>query len=165
MTSSIVRVLAVAAFLLPCSTTVPASAAPAKAARTVTIRAGDELKYSVTRIEAAPGERLRIVLVDTGKLPKAVMGHNVVVLKKGTDPAAFTNASATASTTDYIGPSVKAQVLAHTPLAGPGESVETTFQVPAAPGNYDYICSFPGHMLAGMKGVLVVGKRAAPKSN
>jgi azurin len=116
----------------------------------------------MTRIEAKPGERIRLVLVDAGTLPKTVMGHNVVVLKKGADAAAFANASATAQATEYIPASMKAQVLAHTPLAGPGETVETTFQVPAAPGNYNYLCSFPGHFLAGMKGTLVVGKGAAP---
>ncbi len=161
MTISLLRAQMAAAVATALFTALPVSAAPAKAARTVTIHVGDELKYSVTRIPATPGERLRIVLVDTGKAPKTVMGHNVVVLKKGTDPAAFANASATARDTDYIAPSVKAQVLAHTPLVGPGETVETTFQVPTVPGNYDYICSFPGHMLAGMKGVLAVGKKAA----
>ena len=28
----------------------------------------------------------------------------------------------------------------------------------AAPGKYDFICSFAGHFAAGMKGTLVVGK-------
>jgi azurin len=167
MTTALLRAVTSAALLLPCFTGITVSAAPAAkaAARTITIRAGDDMKFSVTRIEAAPGERLRLVLVDTGTLPKKVMGHNVVVLKKGTDAAAFANASATAFETDYVADSVKAQVLAHTPLAGPGETVETTLTVPATAGNYDYICSFPGHMLAGMKGTLVVGKRSAPRTN
>jgi len=50
----------------------------------------------------------------------------------------------------------KAQVLASTKLAGPGETVETTVKVPAKAGSYPYMCTFPGHFAAGMKGTLVV---------
>jgi uncharacterized cupredoxin-like copper-binding protein len=31
-----------------------------------------------------------------------------------------------------------------------------TFGVPAKPGSYTFICSFPGHFNAGMRGTLVV---------
>jgi len=137
------------------------TAAPPAKARTVTIQANDTLKFSVTRIDAKPGESLRIVLTDTGTVPKTVMAHNVVVLKKGADPAAFANAAASAFETGYIPASMSAQVLAHTPLAGPGETVEVTFTAPKVPGNYDYLCSFPGHFIAGMKGVLAVKQGVA----
>jgi uncharacterized cupredoxin-like copper-binding protein len=30
--------------------------------------------------------------------------------------------------------------------------------VPAVAGKYDFICTFPGHFAAGMRGTLVVGK-------
>ena len=84
------------------------------------------------------------------------MAHNVVVLAKGTDTDACINASATARATDFIAPAFKAKVIAATKLAGNGETVEVTFDVPKAPGKYDFVCSFPGHYLAGMRGVLVV---------
>jgi plastocyanin len=32
----------------------------------------------------------------------------------------------------------------------------TSFGAPAKPGSYTYLCTFPGHFVAGMKGVLVV---------
>ena len=51
---------------------------------------------------------------------------------------------------------MKAEVVAATALAGPGETVDVTFKVPAAAGSYPFICSFPGHFTAGMKGTLVV---------
>ena len=41
-------------------------------------------------------------------------------------------------------------------VAGAGETVEVTFKVPAAAGDYTYLCSFPGHFQAGMKGTLTV---------
>ena len=36
------------------------------------------------------------------------------------------------------------------------ETVEVTFTVPAKPGKYEFICTFPGHYTLGMKGVLTV---------
>jgi azurin len=133
----------------------PAPAA-AGAARTVEITGGDDMKYSVTSIPAKPGETLRIRLVSKGTLPKVAMSHNVVVLKAGAKQIEFANAAAMASTTGYIPADMKDQVLAATTMAGPGETVEVTFKVPAAPGSYPYICTFPGHFAAGMKGLIVV---------
>ena len=84
------------------------------------------------------------------------MAHNVVVLKKGTNLDAFINASATARATDFIAPAFKKQIVAATPMAGAGETVDVTFAAPSAPGRYDFVCSFPGHFAGGMRGVLVV---------
>lgn len=126
------------------------------AARTILIKAGDDMKFSVTEIVAKPGEKLRIVLQSRGTMPKVAMAHNVAVLAKGTDLDAFINASATARTTEFIAPSFTSKVIATTRMAGNGETVEVTFDAPKAPGRYDYVCSFPGHYLAGMRGVLVV---------
>jgi azurin len=136
------------------SLTAALSADPA--ARTINIQAGDNMKFSVTKIVAKPGERLRVVLTSKGTMPKLAMAHNVVFLAKGTDVDAFINASALARTTDYIAPSMKSKVIAATKLAGNGETVEVTFMAPKAAGNYDFVCSFPGHYLGGMKGVLTV---------
>jgi azurin len=132
------------------------SGAPTAPPRTITIRSDDAMKFSVTRMEAKPGERLRIALVVTGTMPKSVMAHNVVVLKKGTNVQAFINASATARSTAYIAPGLASSVVAHTAMAGPGEVVDVVFTAPRVRGRYDYVCSFPGHYAAGMKGVLVV---------
>jgi azurin len=124
--------------------------------RTVAISAGDDMKFSVSQITARRGERLRIVLTSKGTMPKIAMAHNVVVLAKGTDADAFVNASALARTTSYIAPAFARQVLASTKLAGNGETVEVTFTVPKTAGRYDFVCSFPGHFLGGMRGVLIV---------
>jgi len=128
----------------------------APAGRLVELTGNDQLKFSVTSITAKPGELLHVRLKSIGTLPKIVMAHNFVLLAKGTDATAFANASAMAASTGYIPAQFKAKVLASTALAGPGETVEVTFKAPAAAGRYDYLCSFSGHFLAGMKGVLVV---------
>jgi azurin len=135
-----------------------AGAAAAKAGRTVEITGGDDMKYSVTKIEAKPGETIHVVLKNVGAVPKMAMAHNFVALKSAADTNPFVQAAAQPASreTDYVPASMKAQVLASTKLAGPGESVDVTFKVPAKAGTYPYLCSFPGHFAAGMKGDLVV---------
>ena len=129
---------------------------PASAGRLVEIIGGDDMKYSVTSISAKPGETLRIRLVSKGTLPKIAMAHNVVVLKAGAKQIDFVNAASQARATDFIPPDMKDQVLAASTLAGPGETVEVVFKVPAAAGSYPYVCTFPGHFAAGMRGTIVV---------
>jgi azurin len=134
----------------------PKDAAAAKGVRTVEIIGTDDMKFSVPTIAAKPGEQIRVRLVVKGGMPKIAMAHNFVLLAKSADTLKFVNASAMARATDFIPPEMKAQVLAFTTLAGAGETVEVTFKAPAAPGEYTYLCSFPGHFQAGMRGTLTV---------
>ena len=136
--------------------TAPGPAAADPAPRTVQITASDEMKFSVTEIAAKPGERIRIVLRAMGKVPKIAMAHNVVVFRKGTDVDAFIKASNMARETGFVAPAFSKQIIASTQLAGAGETVQVVFTVPSAPGRYDFVCSFPGHYAAGMRGVLIV---------
>jgi azurin len=141
----------------PQAATSTTSAKPAaKAGRTVELTAGDTVKYDKTELTAKPGETLHIVLKNNGTMPKMAMAHNFVLLKLDTDVVAFNTAAFNARETDFVPPSMKASVIANTPLAGPGETVETTLKAPAKPGTYTYLCSFPGHFALGMKGTLVV---------
>ena len=140
----------------PAPTKAPAGAKAAAGARTVELTGGDDMKFNLATIQAKPGETLRVVLKSTGTLPKMAMGHNFVVVKLGTDVAAFNKAAMTAAATDYVPQDQKAQIIASTKLIGPGETVEVTFKVPAKAGSYPYMCTFPGHFTAGMKGELVV---------
>ena len=159
---SMVAAMASAAPVQPAAsaqTKAPAAAAakkPAAAGRTIEITGADTMKYSVTSIQAKPGETLHIVLKNVGTVPKIAMAHNFVALKAGTDAAAFSTAAVSARDTEYIPAAMKASILASTKLAGPGETVEVTFKVPTKPGTYTYMCTFPGHFAAGMKGEITV---------
>lgn len=124
--------------------------------RTIEITGTDRMQFDVTEITAGPGERIRIVLTTISKIPKVAMAHNVVIMDKGTDIDAFVNASAMARDNGYIAPEYKDQIIAATDLAGGGETVEVTFTVPEDSGEYIFICTFPGHYMAGMKGTLKV---------
>ena len=132
------------------------AAAPAGAARTVELTAGDNMKYDTPEITAKPGETLKIVLKNVGTMPKMAMAHNFVLLKAGTDAVEFNKAAFNARETDFIPPAQKDAVIAHTGLTGPGETADVTFKVPAKPGTYTFVCSFPGHFALGMRGTLVV---------
>lgn len=114
------------------------------------------MRFSVATIEAKAGEELTIVFTNQGNLPKQAMGHNFVVLKPGTDLAAFGNAAVAAAANDYIPTDAAhaAQVVAHTKVLGPKES-ETLAVTFDSPGVYPFICSFPGHW-ALMKGTITV---------
>lgn len=148
--------------------TVPAAEAAAAATvpagtpespREVRIEVGDTMKFSVTRIEAAAGETLRLVLVNKGSAPKEAMGHNWVLLRPGADATAYAQAAVGARATDYLPPERSADVLAHTKLLGGGGRDAVVFTVPAEAASGTemvYLCTFPAHLQLGMKGVLAV---------
>lgn len=107
-------------------------------------------------IEASPGEEIRIVLTTVSQLPPAAMSHNLTLVALGTDVDTFARESLAARDNDYISPNFEDQVIAHTAMIGSGESDTITFTVPDEPGEYDFICTFPGHYAGGMVGKLIV---------
>ena len=122
----------------------------------VTITGNDLMKYSVTTIEASPGQQVIVELKNEGTLAKDLMGHNWVLLKAGVDPLEYAAAAATAKAENYQPKSQASKVLASIPLLGPKEKAVTSFTAPTVPGSYPYLCSFPGHTQAGMAGTLEV---------
>lgn len=122
----------------------------------IELTANDSMKYSQTRFEVNAGQEVKLTLTNLGTMPKAAMGHNWVLLKKGTDVKAFDNAAIMAVATDYVPAALADQVIAHTKLLGPKQSDEITFKAPTEPGEYPFLCTFPAHFLSGMKGVMVV---------
>lgn len=132
------------------------SGAPADPPRTIDITGGDDMKFNVTTVTARAGEPLRLRFVSTGSIPKVAMAHNVVVLKPATDVTKFINEGTAFRAADFIPPAMKDAVVAKTPLAGPGETVQVVFTAPAKPGRYPFVCTFSGHYQAGMKGTLIV---------
>jgi len=141
----------------PAAKPAPPAPAAAGAGRLIEIDATDQMKFSVVAIAAKPGELLHVRLKGVGTMPKMAMSHNFVLLNAGADATAFANDSVMAAATAYIPAAKKAQVIAHTAtMVGGGETADVTFKAPTKPGAYTYLCSFPGHFLAGMKGTLTV---------
>jgi len=120
------------------------------------LTANDTMKYNLTRLEVTAGQEVQLTLTNLGTLPKQSMAHNWILLKRGSDPAAYANAAVTHQAQDYFPPELAGEVLVHTRLLGPKQSDTITFKAPTEPGEYPFLCSFPAHYLTGMKGVLVV---------
>lgn len=141
----------------PAAATATASAtAPAAAGvRLVAITADDTMKFSVTEITAAPGEKVRISLANVGRMPKQAMAHNWVLLTPRPDADVMAWGMAAASQAPNYLPADATGILAHTRLLGPGEKDAIDVTAPATPGEYPFLCTFPGHV-ALMKGKLIV---------
>ncbi len=140
------------------ATTIPTTAATpaAPVAAVIELTANDSMKFSQTRFEVSAGQEVKLTLTNLGTMPKVAMGHNFVLLKKGIDPKAYSDAAIMAVATDYVPAALADQVIAHTKLLGPKQSDEITFKAPTEPGEYPFLCTFPAHFLSGMKGVIVV---------
>lgn len=120
----------------------------------VVVTGDDFMKFNRNKITVSVGQKIELTLKHTGKLPKAAMGHNIVILKQGTDVATFAQKAIAASENDYI-PEDDTDVIVNTKMLGGGESDTITFTAPTEKGEYDFICSFPGHY-AMMRGKFVV---------
>ncbi len=162
-----VRTCAVGLLMLPvllslgaCSKPAPGpastSADPSSGEVKVEITANDQMKFDIATIAAKPGQKVTVTLRNIGTMPKLSMGHNFVVLVRSMDPMKFIEASQMQMANEYIAPELRGSVIAHTKLLGPGESDTISFTAPRTPGDYPFLCSFPGHFTIGMKGVLSV---------
>ncbi len=122
----------------------------------IEITSDDQMKFSTKAIEATAGQPVSITLKNIGKLPVEAMGHNIVILKPGSEITAFAMKAMTAKEKSYIpdDPEIAKMVVAHSKLLGPGETDTFTF-TPTEAGAYPFLCSFPGHFGV-MQGVLTV---------
>ena len=125
-------------------------------AKTVEIEGMNSLKFSKENITVKPGEEVTIKLTNKTDLPESAMAHNWLLLAADADAQAVDEAAAQAKDNDYVPKDMSDQILAHTGLVAGGETDEVTFTAPEEPGDYEYICTFPGHLAAGMKGTLTV---------
>lgn len=147
---------ATATAVVPAATPPPPSAAPSAAppaAKKVELEiasVGDTMFFDKKTLTVPTGAEVHLTLKNNGKL--AVMQHNWVLVKKGSEAKVALAGMEKAPDAGYVVPSD--DVLAYTPLAPPQKTVELTFTAPA-PGDYPYICTFPGHYVM-MKGILTV---------
>ena len=89
-----------------------------------------------------------------------IMQHNIVFCKPGTAEKVGKAADVLArdpkgADKNYV-PQLP-EVLAATPLVNPGESFTLEFTAPTQPGDYPFVCTFPGHWTI-MRGIMRVGR-------
>ncbi|PWJ54775.1 putative membrane-bound dehydrogenase-like protein [Dyadobacter jejuensis] len=121
----------------------------------VTIKAiREEMKYDVTDFETVAGKTVEIIFEN----PDA-MQHNIVFGKPQSTP--IIGAAADKMITDPKGaeknyvPNIP-QIIAASPLVNPGHTYRLRFVVPDLPGDYPFVCTFPGHwrLMTGVMRVL-----------
>lgn len=141
-------------FLFTFSLSLVANPEPVKE---VIISGNDAMQFDIKNFQAKPGESIRLTLKNIGSIPKIAMGHNWVLLKKGADAISFGQKvlASGGSATNPLPKSLLGDVLAHTKLLGPGESESISFTAPKIAGEYEYVCTFPGHF-AMMRGSMEV---------
>lgn len=107
-------------------------------------------------ITVSPGETIRIRLTTRSEMPATAMAHNWLLLTDGADAQDFAQAAAAAKDNDYVPEDRQDEILAQTGMAAGGETEEVTFTAPEETGTYEYVCTFPGHYAADMRGDLIV---------
>ena len=113
--------------------------------------AGEQLQFAPGALSATAGQQVKV----TFKNGSTAQKHNWVLVKGGDDVAAKVDEEGVGAgdAKGYI-PDDKANILANTKLLNGGESDSITVKV--EPGTYSFLCTFPGHYAAGMKGTLTV---------
>ncbi|CAN5859847.1 hypothetical protein BH24ACI4_BH24ACI4_28470 [soil metagenome] len=109
------------------------------------------LQFTLPRVDVKAGSRVQLVLNNTDD-----MMHNLVVVRPGTADAVGQAALAMGlqgPERHYVPDSPN--VLHHTRVLQPGESESIYFTAPTQPGDYQYVCTYPGHYIL-MRGILRV---------
>ncbi len=103
----------------------------------------NEMKYDISEFAVQAGKPVEIVFENPD-----FMQHNVVITQPGAKE--IVGAAADKLATDPQGAEKQyvpdmPEVLFSTPLANPNETLRLTFTAPEEPGDYPFICTFPGH--------------------
>ncbi len=143
---------------VPSNALVPEASEPnpwaaGKAGREIRVEAESGLQFVQKELRAKAGERISLTFVNPDVLP-----HNWILTQPGslqrvgelanlmiTDPQGLAR--------HYVPGSD--EVLVWTDMVNPNEEATIYFDVPDKPGDYPYLCTFPGHWMI-MNGVLKV---------
>lgn len=124
----------------------------------ITIEGDDRMRFDTDRFTVGAGQMVRLTLEHVGNLPAANMGHNVVIIQEGEDPVSFgsdANSEGADFPNEFVPEPVRDRVIAYTAMIGGGETATVEFQAPEEPGEYPFLCSFPGHF-SQMNGIMEV---------
>ena len=147
---------------VPASTaaSTPTASAPSTTADTgacsADLSGNDAMQFSTKEIAIpASCQQFTIRFKHAGSMPKASMGHNVVVAKTSDLNGVIKDGMKAGPAAGYVKAGDE-RVLAKTKLLGGGESDSLTLDVAAikaAP--YSFVCTFPGHT-GSMRGTIVI---------
>jgi azurin len=130
------------------------AAAPEVTSHELEITGNDSMEFIPTSVTVPAGVPIRVTFRNVGKLPKFIMGHNLVILRIGTNVDAFGEAGSTEKKNGYISESMRDQVIAASGVIGPRRHAVLELP-PLQAGDYPFVCTFPGHHKK-MRGVMTV---------
>ena len=123
-------------------------------AKVITIKTiTNEMKFDVTEFEVKAGEQVALVLENPD-----FMQHNLVITKPGKKESvgmAADKMAANPNAADLNYVPQTSDVLFATALLNPNDTYTLKFKAPTTPGEYPFICTFPGHWRI-MQGVMIV---------
>lgn len=111
----------------------------------------DEIAYKEDTLEVKPGVLVKLDLINEGiDMP---MMHNVVFTTPDKYKLVALAAAEVGASGNYVPKSPA--VIAASPMALPGQTVELEFTSPTEPGAYNFVCTYPDHWHR-MHGVMLV---------
>ena len=122
-----------------------------KVVQSVSVQGLEGLKFSITNFDVKAGARVRLDFANASD-----MLHNFVIIRPGS--AARVADAALKLGLDGMQLNFVPRmddVLYHTALLEPRKSESIFFEAPLTPGDYTFLCSFPGHAVT-MQGVMRV---------
>lgn len=131
----------------PAASDAVASAEVKTGACEVVIEGNDQMKFNTDHIDISKQcKEFTITLKHVGTMPKAAMGHNVVIAKTADISAVVADGTSAGPDGDYVKAGDE-RIIAHTKLVGGGEEAKITFDPSklAVGNDYSFFCSFPGH--------------------
>ena len=142
----------------PTNTSVPPSESEIKSkrGRPYISTVGDTLQFDRAELRETNQMTIRLTFTNAS----TVNQHNWVLVKDGTKDAVASAGASAGAEHSWIPPGDD-RVIAHSSLLEPGETEEITFSAPFS-GNYQFVCTFPGHA-ATMFGVFVSTGIRAPR--
>ena len=116
------------------------------------------MQFDKKELKVKAGQQVKLIF----KNEKCPLQHNFLLLKPGTTEKVGALADKMITEPDamkkaYI-PKSDDILVKSKKLIGPTQSEEFNFKAPEKPGDYPYICTFPGHWRL-MKGILKVGAK------
>ena len=121
--------------------------------QTVTVQGVEGLKFDLPAIDVKAGARVKLDFSNVSD-----MLHNLVVVRPGTATRvgeAALRLGLDGAKLDYV-PRTD-DVLYYTSVLEPQKSETIYFVAPTTPGEYTYVCTFPGHYIT-MQGTMRVGR-------
>ena len=105
----------------------------------------EQMRYDIAQLTVEAGKPFEIIFENMDAMP-----HNLVIVKPGTrQKVAESVQTAKPDKLDKQGrayvPEKDADVIAATKLVEPGQKETIKVSAPGEPGEYEYVCTFPGH--------------------